>query len=314
MELCEVSASMANRSLWRAALLHALPNTALVLGLFYHWFAVADRYIVFLYYHDMGPFVPDTSPFSAVTSSRYWMAGLVASGAVMVLHTTLGWLLARLVGKSYRSPVWWRVWIMCLVPLLIGIPAITMTANGPTLPLLNAVQATIVTLLGLGLALLPSSMVAGNPGGLVWLAAEGWGVMLMLVAIASLDELPQWREIGRAHWLLIALGLLAAGVLWLLLVTGARVWRGMPVWGVAKRSVAGVTVAYVLMPLVHHVIGTDGYYYISNSGNFFARAAALQAVAWAVALGIIAGVTHVHRVLGPQRARALSRLDELSPG
>ena len=56
---------------WALAVLHALPVTVLVLSLCYYWFAVADRYIIFLYYHDMGPLVPDTSPFSVVTSSRY---------------------------------------------------------------------------------------------------------------------------------------------------------------------------------------------------------------------------------------------------
>ena len=67
--------------------MHALPVTVLVLSLFYYWFAIADRHIVFLYYHDVGPFVGDTSPFSAVSSSRYWMAGLVSSGMAVVLYT-----------------------------------------------------------------------------------------------------------------------------------------------------------------------------------------------------------------------------------
>ena len=89
--------------LWWEALPHALPVTALVIGLFYYWFAVADRYIVFLYYHNMGPRVPDTSPFGFVTASRYWMAGLVASGAVMVLYTAASWLLKRLLTTARRN-------------------------------------------------------------------------------------------------------------------------------------------------------------------------------------------------------------------
>lgn len=62
---------------WKAALLHAVPICLFILGLFYHWFAVADRYAVFLYEH-LG-----ATPFDDVTSSRYWMSGLVASGAVV---------------------------------------------------------------------------------------------------------------------------------------------------------------------------------------------------------------------------------------
>jgi len=78
---------------WRSALFHAVPIVASVAGLLYYWFAIADRHMVFLYYHDMGAVVPDTSPFSPVTSSRYWMTGLVASGAVMVVHPAINWLL-----------------------------------------------------------------------------------------------------------------------------------------------------------------------------------------------------------------------------
>jgi LPXTG-motif cell wall-anchored protein len=61
---------------WKKELVHALPLSLIVLGLLAYWFVIADRYCAFLYYHDMGPVAPDTSPFSPVTSSRYWMAGL----------------------------------------------------------------------------------------------------------------------------------------------------------------------------------------------------------------------------------------------
>ncbi|MFO7696851.1 MAG: hypothetical protein R6X16_06800, partial [Anaerolineae bacterium] len=40
---------------WLAALRHALPISAFVLAIYYYWFGIADRYHVFLYYHDMGP-------------------------------------------------------------------------------------------------------------------------------------------------------------------------------------------------------------------------------------------------------------------
>ena len=88
---------------WRVAAIHAIGASALVAGLYTYWFAVADRYIVFLYYHDMGPRAPDTSPFSAVTSSRYWMAGLVAGGAMMGVYVTANWLAGRLAA-SYAPP------------------------------------------------------------------------------------------------------------------------------------------------------------------------------------------------------------------
>lgn len=124
---------------WRAAPLHALAVVAVMLALFSYWFALADRYTIFLYRHDMGPWVPDTSPFSRVTSSRYWMAGLVASGAVLVLYGAANWLLGRL-RADYRPPVCRRVWALCAGPLLVGLPLITLTLNRPTLRPANAAQ------------------------------------------------------------------------------------------------------------------------------------------------------------------------------
>jgi len=120
---------------WKPALLHAVPIFLFVLGVFYYWFAVADRYAIFLYGH-LG-----ATPFDEVTSSRYWMSGLVAAGFVMVGYAVVNWLLGRmavLCHRDYSPPAWWRVWILCAPPLAIGILAITMTVNWPILPPSNA--------------------------------------------------------------------------------------------------------------------------------------------------------------------------------
>ena len=39
---------------WRRELLFAAPTVAFLLALYYHWFAVRDRYFIFLYFHDIG--------------------------------------------------------------------------------------------------------------------------------------------------------------------------------------------------------------------------------------------------------------------
>ena len=130
---------------WQVELLFAAPIVAFVIYLFYTWFAVLDRYLIFLYFHDMGPGF-DTTPFGRVTASRYWMSGLVASGAVMIPYLGINLVLGRAV-RTFRAPEWRRLWLLCAVPLSIAIPAIVMTANDPVLPPIHAAQVTAVTLM-----------------------------------------------------------------------------------------------------------------------------------------------------------------------
>ena len=288
---------------WKMALLCAIPISLLVLGLFYYWFAVADRYFIFLYYHNMGHVVPDTSPFSLITSSRYWMAGLVASGAILVLYAAANWLLGWL-SADYRPPVWWRVWVLSAAPLVIGIPAITMTVNDPTLPLANAAQATLAVLAGLGLALLPGAMAARRPGELLWLALDGGGLMLILVAIAGVQNLPRWLASGGIWWIGMLVVAVMVAVAWLLVVTGLRTLFRTPVPGAATLFLAGLCVAYVLMPLVHHVLGTDGLFYITNSSNLLADNVALQIAIWLLVAGLAWTLTRLRQSLAMWRMAA----------
>ena len=291
---------------WQTALLYALPVSLLVLGLFYYWFAVADRYFVFLYYHPMGSVVPDTSPFSTVTSSRYWMAGLVASGAVLTLNTAANWLLGRL-SAGYYPPAWWRVWLVSAIPLAIGIPLITMSANVPVLPLTNAAQATLAALAGLCLALLPGEMATRRPVELFWLALDGLGLMLILVTIAGLQNLPRWLASGGTLWLLMLVRVLTAAGAWLLVVTSLRTLLRTPLPNAATLFLAGLTVSYVLMPLVHHVLGTDGLFYITNSNNFFTDSIVLQLSIWLLVAGLVWLLDRLRHSLAGWRAAQATR-------
>ena len=71
---------------------YTLPACLIILALFYYWFAMADQNEVFLYFH-MPPRVPDTSPFSFVTASRYWMSGPVACGIVLLVYFPASFIL-----------------------------------------------------------------------------------------------------------------------------------------------------------------------------------------------------------------------------
>jgi hypothetical protein len=274
-----------------------------MLLLFYYWFAVADRYTVFLYYHDMGPLVPDTTPFSRVTGSRYWMAGLVASGGVLMLYALASWLLGRLVA-NYRPPGWRRVWGVCAAVLLVGLPAITMTVNDPTLPVGNAAAVTLVTLIGVGLALRPGGMAAERPGELLWLAVDGFGLALVILNLIHVEKVGRWLACGNILWVWMMVVSLVVGVVWSLAVTGLRLWRRRRIPSARTTLAAGAGIAYLLMPLVHHLVGTDGYFYISDSDNFFARNIVVQLVTWMVSGGLALGMTRLGERVAAGRPRA----------
>jgi hypothetical protein len=254
----------------------------------------------------MGPLVPDTSPFSTVTSSRYWMAGLVAGGVILVFYVMGNWLVGRLI-TSYRAPAWWLVWILCAPPMLVGLPLITMTLNQPTLPLANALQVTLAALIALALALIPGEMAAQKPGELLWLALDGCGLMLILLALIGIEHLPRWLASGGTGWILYMIVVLLIALLWLLLLTGVLYLLRIPVPSAAKFLLAGFCTAYLLMPLVHHVVGTDGYFYITDSANFFADSLIVQGIVW-LAVGMLAwALTHLRQTLAAKRMVAPGR-------
>lgn len=290
------------KTTWLPALFHAVPVTLLILALFYTWFAIADRYIIFLYFHNMGPLVPDTSPFSVATSGRYWMAGLVAGGAVMVLYVFANWILGR-IKPDYLPPTWWRVWTWCAVPLLVGIPLITMTVNQPTLPLTNAAQVTIVTLVAIALALTPGRLAAENPVDLLWLALDGLAMAFLFIHLAVLNDAIQRWSAGVIWWMAIVIAGLAAGMIGLLIMTGLRLWRKTSIPGIAPLFTTGLCVTYLLLPLTHHLfVGIiEGYFYISTASNFFAQTMPYQIIAWLIAALLAWGITWLRNHLATRR-------------
>jgi hypothetical protein len=297
-----MTGSVGQRALWRHAAWHALPIIALVLALYLYWFAIADRYRLFLYYHDMGPRVPDTSPFSAPTASRYWMAGLLAGGVVMVLCPGACWLLGR-IRPHYAPPDWWRVWAAAAPALLVGIPAITMTLNAPTLPLLHAARTTAAALVGVALGLVPGRLAAERPAYLALLALDGWALAPSLWIVAQLDRIPPLLARGQV-WALVATALAIMATLGgLLLLTLLRVWRRLPIPKAGEVFLAGLCAAYPLISLVHHLLGTDGYFYITTADNFFTTRWTLQIGAWLVGALLALGFTRLRQGLASRRAQ-----------
>lgn len=264
----------------------------LVLGLFYYWFAVADRYVIFLYGHTTVG-IPEARPFDEMTSSRYWMAGLVAAGAVMVIYAAANWLAGRLsLRRGYVPPVWWQVWALAAIPVGAGIPAITMTVNAPTLPLRLALACAVATLAGLAFALWPGAWAARRPGDLLWLALDGAGLVPALLLLRAIELPGRGLSVTVPLAVLISAGGIVVGAAWLGVMSGLRRWRERPDPSAVELFAAGVCLSYLLLPLVHYLVATPrAYRYISTASNFFAFHPGLQILAFAVAAGLAAVVT-----------------------
>ena len=322
---------------WWAAAAYAVPIVAGLIGLFYHWYAVRDRYFIFLYYHDMGPGF-DGSPFGWVTLGRYRMSGLVASGAVMVPYVVLNLVLGRLAGrcratpwrgvwprprvrdsgeqgeKGYRAPAWWRVWVLCAVPLAVAVPAILMRVNRPVMPASVAAQVTAVLLAGLALALSLGRLAAERPLAYLLASIDGGAFAVLLVALTLFEQYPGWLARGRA--VLTWMHLFVVGVALTLLAAMTvlyALWRRAHAPGASTMLVAGLNLAYLLVPLIHHLFfSTDqgtwldpGYFtYIPSADNYFARSAAIQVGVWAIVTSIALGVTRLRVRFASHRAQA----------
>ncbi len=272
------------RAAWHGAISHAIPISLFVLLLLYYWFAAANRYIIFLYDH-LG-----AQPFDRVTSSRYWMAGLVAAGMVMVLYTVTAWALARVRGPSFQVPLWNHVWALAAPPLIIGIPIITMSLNQPVLTPGLAAACTAAALIGLALALVPAGWAAARPAELVWLGADGLALVPVLLTMPALGlggktlNLP-FGEVPIGWLVVISL---VGGIFWLAVMTAMRRIAGMPMPGLFPVLLASFALHYLLLPVMHHFYRWKTLY-ISASDNFFARSVWLQLATWLVALLMAAG-------------------------
>ncbi len=305
---------LVNNPTGHRALLDATLIALFILSVFYYWFALANRSIIFLYDH-VAEGLPRAEPFDAMTSSRYWMAGLVATGAVMVVYTGIYWLLGQLrVWRRYAAgpPLWHQVWILCALPLTIGIPLITLTVNRPTLPPTLAVACVGSTLVGLALALWPAAWAARRPLDLLWLGGDGIGLMPILLVLRVVELPSQGLSIREPVAALVAIGSIVIGAGWLVVMTGLRLWRHKSLPGASALLASGLGSSYLLLPLLHYLLGRVEYRYITTASNFFAFHFSLQLFIFIVAGGLALGVTMLRRRLSPwsrrdshQQARSL---------
>lgn len=312
------STNSAGLKAWQVELAFAVPIVAFVIFLFYTWFAVLDRYFIFLCFHNMGPGF-DTTPFGWVTASRYWMSGLVAGGAVMVPYMAINLVLGRAV-KRFRAPEWWRLWILCTVPLLVAIPAIVMTVNDPVLPLANAAQVTAVTLAGLALAVMLGQVAAERPVAYGLLLIDGFALACLLSSLASFESYPRWLARASTGVIYRHLAVVTAGIVLLAIMTAFyHWWRRAEIPNAVAWFIAGLNITYLFLPLYHHLFwckdygswtDPDYFAYISDADNYFARSALLQIGVWLAVALIALGFTRLRLSLPKRRLASSAKLRE----
>lgn len=294
------------RSERRRAVPDAVVICLFVLGAFTYWFAVADRSVVFLY-GATGDGLAEARPFDRVTSSRYWMAGFLTAGTVTVAYTGVHWLLGRLAGRwglRSRPPSGTLVWAWCALPLGAGIPLITMTTNTPTLPPVSAAACTATTLAGLALGLRAAAWAAERPLDLAWLLADGAALLPTLLLLRVLELPGRGVGVPGGSALRLAVGAVGVTVVWLLLMTGLRAWRGTPVPAAGHLLGAALGECYLGFPVLHFLLSERRNHYVTASENLFAHSLRLQLLTFLTAMTLAAGVTGLRRkVSGSPRVR-----------
>jgi len=268
---------------------HAVLVCGILLGLFYNWFAIANRSHIFLYNH-LG-----AQPFDARTISRYWMTGLVADGFVLIVYTLVNWFWGRVRGiafRPYQPPSWWLVWLTSAIPVSVGIGWIVTTQNIPTMPPSVAVKIVAAALIGLVPALMPARFAAISPALLMQVGLAGAGLVPALLLLRVWELVPI-GDISVAMALTVGMGSTVAGAGWLFLVVRQLARRHISVsaWGIL---LGGISWSYLILPLVHYLLLTpSAYRYISVADNFFAETTLWQVVSWGVAIGLSFVATHI---------------------
>ncbi len=110
----------------------------------------------------------------------------------------------------------------------------------------------ITTLGGLALALTASSMAAHQMTELLWQASVGVGFAPLLLLLRTV-ELPSrgFATVRQAYGL--AAGGLLASLIAVCVLVSIRRWRGLPPITALPLLAAGFGVAYLLLPLIHHL-------------------------------------------------------------
>jgi hypothetical protein len=267
-----------------AAIAHGLFGGGILFLLYYYWFQVADRGIVFLYGH-MG-----AEPFDQVTTSRYWMTGLIACGILFLVYT-LALFLTKKIHSAYRIPDWRVVAAVISACAVIVVPACTLIGTEPHLPYVLVGITAAVLILGIWIGIYLSHRVLTKPGQMMWVGIESWGVVPPLLLIHAI-EIPSMNPAVSGPFIYALAGMsIVFQIGWLSITCYERRVKKLPKPNWSHIYLTGLFISYTILPLVHYLCMTPlEIKYITTAQNFFSLNLPLQAAVFLIPAGITWGI------------------------
>jgi hypothetical protein len=137
---------------------------------------------------------------------------------------------------------------------------------------------------------MPLQVVVEHPREFVWLAADGVGLVpLLLMGLALM--LPSQGLLSWPQALAFLAFGLATTVIARFSIDLLRLRYSRSLADLRHVMIAGFCWTYLVLPLLHHLLATPpNYRYITTAANFFANSFILQAGIWLAVFGVAAGV------------------------
>lgn len=249
------------------------------LAVFYYAFVVANRHKLFLYYH------LDFIPTDYTTQSRYWMLGLVVSGAILVFFSFLYSVVNKKFVKGFN---WQHIFLMCFLPISIGIVTVMSFLSVPKIELYITLVTVFITLSGLLLALVSIGYVAQKRLKTLLLAPFIMGVSIVLVTFQGLDYVVRSSFMSLNMVFLLVGGMLFFSVGIVIVTSVVYKLKKITVPKNLHIYIGGLVFSYLLLPLIHFIIATPSHTkYITDAENFFTTNILLQITTFALGFVVI---------------------------
>lgn len=250
-----------------------------VLALYFLWFIFLDRRFTFLYGH------LHSTPFDFRTASRYWMIGLVTSGAVLIAYTIVN-LILKISRHGYQLPDWKVIWKYSCLILALPLFIILTFIGKPPIPVFLSLWIIAVLFAGLRLALYTSNFIVSNFRQSVWAFFDGLALVPILLFIPLGIEFGLRKSLPAVLIItpIVVIGIALLG-LWIMTLLYKRFKQPFP--SSLNVFLSGLTTAYLLLPFYHYLTSRPNHIYISDNGNFLASSIWLQVMAFLAVTGVI---------------------------